>query len=90
MGIVISKIRIMPEGLETDLEELKTQAREIVSSKKGFNISFEEQEIAFGLKAIIVKFDLNENEDMDTIEEALKAIPKVSSIDIIDFRRALA
>ena len=44
--------------------------------------------IAFGLNAIILQFMIDESIALDGIEDRLRVIPTVSSIDIIDFRRA--
>lgn len=82
------KIKIMPESLEVSLPELQKKAEEKASSLGGLNISFVEEPIAFGLKALIITLAWPEQLDTDKIESALGKLPGVSSSQIIDYRRA--
>ena len=88
MGIVLIKIKIMPSSPDVDLENIKNSAKEIIASNNGMRSTFEEEPIAFGLKAIIASFDLKEESPLDPIEEKLRAIENVSSAEVIDMRRA--
>ena len=89
MGIALIKIKLMPSSPDTNLEEIKEKAKKIIEKNKGRRVSFEEQPIAFGLKAIIAGFEQNETEgELDPIENALNKIKNVSSVQIIDMRRA--
>ncbi len=88
MGIVLIKIKLMPVALETSLEEIKDKAKKIIEENKGKNPQFEEQPIAFGLKAIIAGFELDENDELELIEENLRKIENVNSAEVIDMRRA--
>lgn len=88
MGTALVKIKIMPESPETDLEAIKNKAYEIVEENKGTNPMFDEEPIAFGLKAVIVSFDIDESNALEPIEEAFKKIEKVNSAEVIDMRRA--
>ena len=83
------KSKIMPVSPEVNLEEIKTKAKEIVESKGGKNVMFEEEPVAFGLKAVIVMMALDEDTgDSEGINEALEKIENVNSSQIIDMRRA--
>ncbi|MEK6875174.1 MAG: elongation factor 1-beta [Nanoarchaeota archaeon] len=89
MGIALIKIKLMPTSPEIDLEELKADITKIIEKNKGKRIRFEEQPIAFGLKAIIAGFEQDETEGkLDPIESALNNLENVSSVQIIDMRRA--
>ena len=88
MGKALVKIKIMPESPDTFLESIETEAKKIVREIAGTEAKIEEEPIAFGLKAIILQFMIDESIPLEGIEEKLKIIPSVSSIDIIDFRRA--
>ena len=89
MGIALIKIKLMPSSPNENLKEIKDKAESIIEKNKGGRISFEEQPIAFGLKAIIVGFEQDENEgELDPIENALNKIKNVSSVQIVDMRRA--
>ena len=88
MGIALIKIKIMPTSPEVNLEEIQEKAKEIVTSKQGNKVEFEIQPIAFGLKAVIIGFELNESYELEPIEEELKKIENVNSTQVIDMRRA--
>ncbi len=88
MGIAAVKIKIMPLSPEIDLEEIKEKAKIIVEQKGGKNCKFEEEAIAFGLKAIIVFFAWSEEQELEELEKALEKIDDVSSVQVIDMRRA--
>ncbi len=88
MGVAVIKIKLMPSSVEEDLEEIKRLAEKTINQGKGTNCRFEEQEIAFGLKAILVSFALDESFELETIERALEKIPGVNSVQVVDMRRA--
>ena len=89
MGIAGIKIKIMPESLDSNLEEIKKKAKAIVEEKGGKNREYEEEPIAFGLKAVIAFFELSEDIESGEIEEALNSLEGVSSAQVIDMRRLI-
>lgn len=89
MGIALIKIKLMPSSPEVDFEKLKDEVKSVVEANKGAKVEFEEEPVAFGLKALIVGFEQNEEEGgLDPIEESLKNIEDVSSVQVVDMRRA--
>lgn len=86
MGMSAVEIRIMPESPETNLAEIKKEIPKKLRDAK--NIKIEEQEIAFGLKALKINFAWPEEIDTDIIENKLQEIEGVSSVKIEDIRRA--
>lgn len=88
MGIALIKIKIMPLSPEVDLEKIKNKAKILVEQKGGKNCKFEEEAIAFGLKAIIVFFAWPEEQELEELEEHLGKIEDVSSVQVVDMRRA--
>ena len=50
--------------------------------------SIEEEPIAFGLKALIAFFAWPEKKETGEAEEAIKSVKDVSSLEVIDYRRA--
>jgi elongation factor 1-beta len=88
MGIAAVKIKILPNSPETDLETIKEKTKELVENFGGKNCSFEEEPIAFGLKAIIAFFAWSEEVELEKLEEKMKELEGVSSIQVIDMRRA--
>jgi len=87
-GIVAVIAKIMPESPETDLESLRKNAKSVMESEGAQNISFEERDIAFGLKAVILKMAWPEEKSTDLIESKLSELENVSSATIEDYRRA--
>ena len=88
MGTTLIKIKIMPSSPDTDLEKIKDSAHIIISENNGKNIVFDEEAIAFGLKAVIASFDIDESEPLEPIEERLRKIENVNSAEVSDMRRA--
>ncbi len=81
------KIKIMPDSPDVDLKEIEKKAKEIVESFRGINREYSIEPIAFGLKAIIAFFQFPENDDAEKIEDALKKIKDVQSVQLIDMRK---
>ena len=89
MGIMAVKIKIMPESLETDLVKIEEEVRKILEKNNVKNPQFEVQSIAFGLKALIVLFGWPEEKELNVFEKELQKTKGVSSIEVIDMRRAI-
>jgi elongation factor 1-beta len=82
MARVVMTIKIMPEDVDTDLDDLLIQIKNAIP--QGTDIgAVETQPIAFGLKAI--RMNLAREESMggaDDIEEAISAIEGVSQVEV--------
>ena len=87
-GVVAIIAKIMPESPDEDLEKIKVEAQKKLEEDGAKNISFETKEIAFGLKAIMIKFAWDEEKDSSVYEDKLSAIEGVSSATTEDYRRA--
>ncbi len=84
------QFKIMPESLETDLEQLKSNLKKATESfESGVFNEAKEEPIAFGLKALIVTIALSEDEESDEVEKAFSEIEGVSSVELIDYRRVV-
>ena len=79
----------MPKSPETNLKNLEENVAKVLSKNNVKNPKFEIQLVAFGLKAIIVMFGWPEEKELETLEEELRNIKDVSSVEIIDIRRAI-
>lgn len=88
MGTTLLRIKLMPTSPEVDLEKIKQEAKSLIEKRQGKNCRFEEEPVAFGLKAVIVGFDIDESQELEPIEEDLKNIENVNSAQVIDMRRA--
>jgi elongation factor 1-beta len=89
MGVALIKLKIMPESLDIELDDLKVKVKEKITSVGGEVTKFEEEPIAFGLKALIAFIRLDEKKDTSVVENVMKEVEGVSSSDIIDYRRAV-
>lgn len=86
MAVVGIKIKIMPESTEA-LEGLKLSIEPKLREIGAINVnSIETEEIAFGLKALIVTFAWPEERETSLIEEM--KLEGISSLEIVDYRRA--
>jgi elongation factor 1-beta len=85
MGSVIVTFRIMPEGIETDLDSLEDTIREKIKPQRMNRVP-----IAFGLNAIeIVKLVEEKEGEMDRITDEIKKIKGVREVDVKDLTRSL-
>jgi len=87
MGTALLQLKVMPEQ-GTDLEKLKEQIKEKIASVNGKVDKIEEKEVAFGLKSLIVTIVWPEEQETDKAENSIKEIESVSSIDVVDYRKA--
>jgi translation elongation factor aEF-1 beta len=86
-GIAGIKIKIMPVSPDTNLELIKSATKHLVESSGGRNREYLEEPIAFGIKAIIAFFEWPEEKALEELEEKLKRIKNVNSIQVIDMRK---
>lgn len=91
VGTALYRIKVMPESPEMDLEALKqTITSNISALDSTANVTgFEIEPIAFGLKALIVALRIVETIDSSKVEEAISSISGISSVQVIDYRRAI-
>lgn len=88
MGIALIKIKLMPSSPEIDLEKIKEDAKIVIENNSGKNCEFAEEPVAFGLKAVMISFEIDENEELEPIEEKLREIENINSAQVVDMRRA--
>jgi elongation factor 1-beta len=87
MGDVAAKIKIMPVGVETDLEALKGRLEAAVPEGARLR-TFSEEPIAFGLKAIIALVLVGDIEGgTEQVEEAFAAVDEVESVSVMELGR---
>jgi len=88
MGFVAVQMKLMPDSPSTDLKAIEKKAEEIINSMHKTLVKVEEQPIAFGLKAIILSFAWNDETETEKLEAELQKIENVSSVEILDVRKA--
>ncbi len=86
-GVVGVKYKIMPSSVETDLEKIKQETTQFLESKGANKIEITEEPVAFGLKSLIVFFQFDEDQGTDHLEEPIKNIENVQSLQMIDIRK---
>jgi len=89
MGTAAVQYKIMPESPEADLNQILEIAKTKITNLGGVFASSEEQPIAFGLKALIISLAYPEEKEIEDLENELKTIENISSVEMIDYRRAL-
>jgi len=89
MAEIIITFKIMPEDLEVDLNALEKEIKDFLNNH-GEVGKVEREKIAFGLEALIVMFIRDESKgSTDFIEDIMRNIDGVQSVDVIDVRRAI-
>jgi translation elongation factor aEF-1 beta len=82
MGYVIAKYAVRPEGVETDLNAIKGEIEQMEHFRAA-----EIEPLAFGMNQIIAIFRINdkvENTGVDQVEEKLRAISGVESVEMLE------
>ena len=87
MGEVAATMKIMPEGVDTDLEDLKIKLE--AALPEGSSVYGSEIEpVAFGLKALKMVVLVGDLEGgTESVEEAFAAVPGVESVQVTDLGR---
>ena len=86
-GIAGVTYRIMPNSPEVDLEMIKSSISEALEPKEAIKMVFNEEPVAFGLKAIIFMFQWPEEKELEEVEKILKEIENVQSVQMTDIRK---
>jgi len=79
----------MPEDLDVNLNNIEKEVKELLE-KYGQVGKVEKEKIAFGLEALKVIFIMNESKgSADFLEDNMRNIDGVQSVEITDVRRAI-
>jgi elongation factor 1-beta len=85
VGSVIVTFKIMPEGVETDLDEMESNIKKEIKPQR-----MERIPIAFGLIAIqIIKLVDEKEGEMDRITDNIKSIKGVKEVEVVGLTRSL-
>ena len=79
----------MPDSPKVSLQEIEKKAKGEIEKLNGYIGKSEIVPVAFGLQSINITFILDESKGTETIEEKIKNIKKVQSVEITDVRRAI-
>lgn len=84
MGRVAVLFRLMPHGVETDLQEVAKQVRTALPAGvviRGMQV----KEIAYGLKSLLISVVMDDTGGiLDSTEHALAKVPQVESVEVME------
>ena len=90
MADVIVELKVMPSSPETDLKALKDAAEKLIKEFGADLGKYEEQPIAFGLKAVMLTIVFDESKGgTDDLEEKIAGLEMVESCSVTRVSRAL-
>ena len=91
MAQVVVTLRIMPQSPEVNLSELEIKAKdEIIKFCSSGEFKTEIQPVAFGLKALVIFFVMDESKgSTEELENRVKELEGVESVEVPDVRRAV-
>ena len=91
MARVVVSLRIMPQSPEVNLSDLETKSKnEIVKFCNSGEFRVEIQPIAFGLKALMILFVMEESiGSTEKLEQKISQLDGVESVEVTDVRRAV-
>ena len=90
MAIVIVTLKIMPQAPDTELKLIEQEAGVLIKAFGGTVGKIQIEEIAYGLKAIIFMFSMDEKlGGTDKLEQQTASIDGVNSAETVDVRRAI-
>lgn len=90
MAQVIITFKITPSNPDADMDELSKFSFKIIEKHDGFPGKSEIKPLAFGLKELHIIFTRNEDlGSTDDMEEEIAKLDDVTSVNVIDIRRAI-
>ncbi len=84
MGQVAVLFRLMPQAVETNLEEMATAVRGSLPS--GVTVrGMQVKDIAYGLKALLVSVVMDDQGGiLESVEQGLARVPHVESVEVME------
>ena len=84
MGQVAVLFRVMPQGVETDLNEVAKGVRAALPS--GVTVrGMQVKDIAFGLRSLLIAVVMNDTGGiLESTERALAQVPHVESVEVME------
>ena len=91
MAQVVVTLKIMPTSPDVDLNNIETEAKaKVIDFCQSPEMKTEQEPIAFGLTALKIIFVMDEDKgSTDKLEENIKTIKGVNSVEAIDVRSAI-
>ncbi len=90
MAKVLITLKIMPESLNVDLQQIEQQAVKRITDYGAKVLKSEREPIAFGLNAIKIIIMMDESKgDTEPLENKIKEVHGVVNVEVTDVRRAV-
>jgi elongation factor 1-beta len=90
MATIVVTMRIMPDAPDTDLDAVTSAATEKIAAFGGTVGKTDQEPVAFGLKAIVLMFTMDEAKgSTDALETQISSMGQVASVQITDVRRTI-
>lgn len=90
MANVVITLKIMPSGVEINIDKLGSDAEEIIKKFGGEIGKKEIEPVAFGLNALKIFFIVDEQKGgTEKLEQEISKMPGVESVMVIDARRTI-
>ena len=90
MATVVVTLKIMPEGPDTDLDNLTNVVSEKITAFGGTVGKKDTEPIAFGLKSLLRLFSMPEDKGgTEELEKMIEQVPGVRSVQVSDVRRTV-
>jgi len=90
MAKMFVTFKVMPESPDTDLKDLRNKIHAVVSDFGGELLDRDIIEpVAFGLKALKLMVYIDEAKGSEDLSNIIGNVENVSSVDVIDMRRAV-
>jgi len=91
MAMMIVTYRVMPEDGEVEYSKLEEVTKSMI---EGYHdtakiMELEEHEVGFGLKAVKVKFSVDENQGSEALENKLSELEEVGDVIVEAMSRAM-
>ena len=88
MANVLITYRIMPDSVDTDLNNFQDEISQAITQFGGRVVKVETHDIAFGLRALHLTFQFDEKKgDTEELEKSLAQHHYIQSVEVIDVRR---
>ena len=90
VALVLVTFRVMPESVDVDLTNLKEDIEGFIATFGGVVVRCEKKPIAFGLQSLDISFSIDEqNSNLDPLEDQIRNVHGVESVQAVDVRRAI-
>jgi len=90
MADVVVTLKIMPDSVEVNLTDVEKKITELIAEFGGEVGKVEKEPVGFGLVALKMIFVMPESlGSTEELEEEIKTLSEVGSVDVVDVRRAI-